>query len=105
MLFEVILELHAKPDQSSSLEHWLAVNLPDTQTFDGCVSVHALAHEDDPCRIVLIGFWQSRKQWEKYFKWREDRGDFDVLAPMLRNEPRAECFRQFGEWHGGRTAV
>ena len=78
MLFEVILELNAKPDQSQVLKNWLETNLPDTQAFDGCAAVHALEHEENSSHIVLIGFWRSRKQWEQYFEWRKDRGDFET---------------------------
>ena len=105
MLFEVILELNAKPDQSQALKNWLETNLPDTQAFDGCAAVHALEHEENSSHIVLIGFWRSRKQWEQYFEWRKDRGDFETLAPMLQSEPKVQCYTQFGEWNGGSNAI
>ncbi len=98
MLFEVVLELHVKPGQSAVLKDWLRDNLPQTQAYDGCISVQALEHDRNPDRIVLIGEWESRAQWETYIKWREDRGDFDTLAPMLEDAPRFECYRQIGEW-------
>lgn len=105
MLFEVILELFVKSGQSHALKSWLETNLPETQAFDGCVSVHALESEDDPGKIVLIGFWKSRKKWEKYFEWREGRGDFETLAPMLKREPVVGCYSQIGEWRGGGSVV
>ncbi len=105
MLFEVILELFAKPGQSDALRRWLETNLPETQAFDGCVGVHALESEDVAGKIVLIGFWQSREKWERYFAWRERRGDFATLAPMLEREPAPACYHQIGEWNSSGRVV
>jgi quinol monooxygenase YgiN len=104
MLFEVILELDAKANQSGPLKKWLDENLPETQVHDGCVSVHALEQDSDPSQIIVIGLWQSRPKWETYIKWREDRGDFEILAPMLKKKPSFECYKRFGEWKNATRA-
>jgi quinol monooxygenase YgiN len=98
MLFQVILDLRVKAEHAAALKRWFDENLPETQACDGCVYVQALEHDSDPGRIVLIGLWENRPKWETYIKWRQDRGDFETLAPMLAQPPRFECYRQFGEW-------
>ena len=98
MAFQVVLELRVIPESTSALKQWLNENLPATQSCDGCISVQALQHDADTSRILVIGLWQSRAKWETYIKWREDRGDFRALAPMLQAQPHFECYKQFGEW-------
>ena len=95
---KVILNLRAKAGEVESLKAWFGANLAESKDQDGCISVEALEHEEDPSKVVIIGTWETRGQWEAYIRWRERRGDFAVLAPMLEGEPHFECLQVLGEW-------
>lgn len=96
--FEVILNLRARPGSVARLAAWLTDNLPDTRGFEGCVSVQALQAPEDTNHLVVIGQWQSRDHWERYIRWREDRGDLAIVAALVDGEPSFTCFEVLGNW-------
>lgn len=98
MTLTVILTLNVRSGRSHELRSWLNDNLPHTQSYDGCLSVTALEHDANANKIVLVGRWESRPKWERYIRWRENRGDFQHLAQIIVGEPDFECYQQFGLW-------
>ncbi|MGR8919099.1 MAG: putative quinol monooxygenase [Gammaproteobacteria bacterium] len=96
--FEVILDLRATANTVGELVRWLSENLPDTCSYEGCVSAQALQNSEDPNRIVVVGQWLSRTHWQRYIAWRENRGDLATVSSLVEGEPSFTCFDVLGEW-------
>jgi quinol monooxygenase YgiN len=95
MTTQVILEFRAKPDYIEKVRRWLKGVLPDTRSFDGCVTLHVVQNQEDPASIVIIEQWDSRQHYEKYLAWRTERGDMKVFGDMMDGPPTIRFFDSF----------
>jgi quinol monooxygenase YgiN len=66
--------------------------LPDTRRRPGCQGVEVTTNLDDPDNLVLVERWATRKQYEDYLAWRQQRGDLDKLAAALAGPPSIRYF-------------
>ena len=87
MSVTVLLDLNAKPDSIEALKKIFAEILSDTRSYDGCEGLDVKVNNDDPNNLVIIGRWQSRPHYEKYFAWRQETGLIDRLGPVLGAPP------------------
>ena len=92
---QVILEFNAKPDCVEKVREWLKNALPDTRSFDGCVTLHVIQNQEDPTGIAIIEQWDSRQQYERYLAWRGERGDLEVFTAMMAGPPNIRFFDYF----------
>ena len=97
MHFEAIADLAVKSGCSEKLKIWFREILPDTRSYEGCISVRVIQNQRDPNRMMLIGQWTSREKWEKYISWRQERGDIAILESFVEGEVNLECFDCFVE--------
>jgi len=97
MRFEVLGDLNAKDGCAKQLKTWFVENLPDTLSYEGCISVHAIQNQSNPNKMLVIGQWASREKWEKYISWRQERGDIAALQSLIEGEFNLECFDCFVE--------
>lgn len=95
MTTQVILEFRAKPDCIEKARDWLKGVLPDTRSFDGCVTLHVVQNQDDPAGIMIIEQWDTRAQYEKYLAWRTERGDMVAFGAMMDGPPSIRFFDYF----------
>ena len=51
---------------------------------------------DDSNNIAIVENWETREHYEKYFKWREDRGDLEKLGAMVTGPPNIRFFTIVG---------
>lgn len=65
MSCEVILELRAAPGRAEDIRAWLKGVLPETRSFEGCVTLHAVQNQEDPHTIVLLEQWDTRQRYER----------------------------------------
>ncbi len=90
----VLLEVNAtKPDE---LEAFFREELHHTRAFEGCEGLTIHRNMDDSNNLVIVENWETREHYEKYFKWREDRGDLDKLGPMSAGPPSIRFFTIVG---------
>ena len=80
----VIVSFPAKEGMMDNLKETLKVALPETRSFDGCISVETYIEESTDT-IHLIEDWESLDHQAKYLNWRVETGLLDVLEPLLKN--------------------
>ena len=85
----VLLTLKAKPDCYDELGSTLKNILIDTSAFEGCEGLYA-AGDPKNHSFLLCELWGSIENQQAYMKWRQERGDLDVLGAMLREPPLLE---------------
>ncbi|MEM1189471.1 MAG: antibiotic biosynthesis monooxygenase [Pseudomonadota bacterium] len=88
----VLLEVTAQSGRGQELVGVFASILGDTRAFDGCKGVNVVVNEDEVENVVLIESWESRAHYEKYFAWRQERGDLDTLGALLAAPPSVRFF-------------
>ncbi len=88
----VLLEIKAKPESLDLLKQTLKAILPSTRAYDGCLEVTPYSDLDDGQTLVAVEHWESRKQYETYFAWREETGAMAQLATMLEGTPILRFF-------------
>jgi quinol monooxygenase YgiN len=88
----VILEATAKKDTGSQLVEAFRAILPDTRNKVGCEEVDVTVNLDNPDNIVLVERWETRKHYEDYLAWRQERGDLDKLAQAFAGPPSIRYF-------------
>jgi quinol monooxygenase YgiN len=81
-----------KVEASENFFNTLVSVLPDTRTFDGCISVTPHRDLDDASRILLIEEWESREHYLAYLQWRVETGLIDAISPMLSSDPVTNFF-------------
>ena len=78
----VIVSFPAKSETLNDLKEALKSALPDTRSFDGCISVKTFI-EESTNTIHLIEDWESLEHQQKYLAWRIETGLLDLLEPLL----------------------
>ena len=78
----VIVSFPAKTETLGLLKQSMKDALPDTRSFDGCISVVTYI-EDASNTIHLIEDWESLEHQAKYLNWRVETGLLDILEPLL----------------------
>jgi quinol monooxygenase YgiN len=88
----VILEVTAKKGTGMQLVENLRALLPDTRNKDGCQGVEVTTNLDDADNLVLVERWATRKHYENYLAWRQQRGDLDKFTAELAGPPSIRYF-------------
>tara|TARA_B100000941_G_C28403460_1_gene499395 strand:- start:587 stop:892 length:306 start_codon:yes stop_codon:yes gene_type:complete len=78
----VIVSFPAKAENLEELKESMRAALPDTRSFDGCLSVDTYV-EKSTNTIHLIEDWESLDHQAKYLNWRIETGLLDALDPLL----------------------
>ncbi len=88
----VVLEATAKKGTGAQLVEAFRGILPDTRSKEGCQNVDVTVNLDNPDNLVLVERWATRKNYETYIAWRQERGDLDKLGTMLAEPPSIRYF-------------
>ncbi|WP_422090881.1 putative quinol monooxygenase [Tenacibaculum ovolyticum] len=88
----VKFELLAQEQQSEKIKHFFEKILQDTRSFNGCNAAQVSRLEQEPNKIILIEYWKSNDQFQKYLSWRKEIGDFNTLGSMLKEEPNIQIY-------------
>ena len=78
----VIVSFPAKVETLDQLKELLEAALPDTRSFDGCISVITFIEESSNT-IHLIEDWETLEHQANYLSWRIETGLLDLLEPLL----------------------
>ena len=78
----VIVSFPAKAETLETLKEAMRRALPDTRSFEGCLSVNTFI-EESTNTIHLIEDWESLEHQAKYLNWRVETGLLDILEPLL----------------------
>ena len=78
----VIVSFPAKAENLEELKESMRAALPDTRSFDGCLSVETYI-EESTNTIHLIEDWETLDHQAKYLNWRIETGLLEALDPIL----------------------
>ena len=79
----VIVSFPAKEGMMNDLKEMLKNALPETRSFDGCISVDTYIEESSNT-VHLIEDWETLEHQADYLKWRVETGLLDILEPLLK---------------------
>jgi quinol monooxygenase YgiN len=88
----VIFEVNAKKGTGAQLVEAFRTILPDTRNKEGCQGVEVTANLADADNLLLVERWKTRKDYETYLAWRQQRGDIDKLSELLAEPPSIRYF-------------
>ena len=88
----VIFEVTAKNGTGAQLVEVFRSILPVTRTKDGCEGVEVTTDVDNADSLLLVERWTTRKHYEDYLAWRQQRGDLDQLIEALAGPPSIRYF-------------
>ena len=84
----VIVSFPAKVDTLEILKEAMRNALPDTRSFEGCISVETF-EETSTKTIFLIEDWETLDDHAKYAAWRAETGLADIMEPLLDGGSKA----------------
>ena len=79
----VIVSFPAKAETLEALKDAMRSALPDTRSYEGCLSVDTYI-EESTNTIHLIEDWETLEHQEKYLNWRIETGLLTDLDPILQ---------------------
>ena len=75
----VIVSFPAKADTLETLKQSLKEALPDTRSYDGCISVDTFIDKSSNT-VHLIEDWESLEHQANYLNWRIETGLLTALS-------------------------
>ena len=78
----VIVSFPAKADTLEILKQSLKEALPETRSYDGCISVDTFIDESSNT-VHLIEDWETLEDQAAYLNWRIETGLLTSLDPIL----------------------
>ena len=79
----VIVSFPAKDGMLDNLKETLKSALPETRSFEGCISVDTYVEESSNT-VHLIEDWETLDHQSKYLNWRVETGLLNILEPLLK---------------------
>ena len=92
MATTVMLEVKTKSGLGNEIVANLKEILPDTRSYDGCLSLNVYQNQDDADTVVIVSQWESKDKYETYLNWRMETGVFAKLTEALEGEPNLRYF-------------
>ena len=92
MAITIILEIQAKKGTGNDLLAMMKGILPETRSYDGCISLNIYQNQDDSDVMVLVENFESKAHYEKYLAWREETGVLQKLGAALEGPPSIRFF-------------
>jgi len=78
----VIVSFPAKDGMLDNLKETLKSALPETRSYEGCISVETYVEESSNT-VHLIEDWETLDHQSKYLNWRVETGLLNILEPLL----------------------
>jgi quinol monooxygenase YgiN len=88
MTVQAITELTIKEGRYDAFREFMVKILPDTRPYEGCVCIEFVRNQDNPAHLLVMEKWNSREDYESYFKWRMESGVMAQIADMIEGEPK-----------------
>ena len=74
MSCHIITQHKAKKGRSEELIALVRHSLSESMLHGGALTVSYQQNQDDPDDLISDQYWETRKHYEDYFKWRADNG-------------------------------
>lgn len=92
MSIMVKFELKTQDSKTTDIDEFFSRILQGTRDFDGNFGAEVSRSSEDKTKLVLIEYWNSQEDFNKYLNWRKEIGDFDELGGMLSTNPDIQSF-------------
>jgi quinol monooxygenase YgiN len=96
MTVQVIMELAIKEGRYDDFRDFMVKILPDTRPYPGCVSIEFVKSQDNPHHVLVMEKWNSREDYESYYKWRIETGILNQMVDAIDGEPKMRFFDPMG---------
>jgi len=87
MAITILLSGKAKDGQMSELLSLFKEILPETRSYEGCISLDMLVDEDIEGNFTLNEVWETRDHYQTYFNWRVETGVLDKIVALVEGPP------------------
>tara|TARA_Y100000588_G_C14164900_1_gene886491 strand:- start:985 stop:1278 length:294 start_codon:yes stop_codon:yes gene_type:complete len=88
----VMIEIRAKKGLGDELVSAFSNFAPVARREEGNLSIQLMQNQDDPDLLMFYQSWESREHQEKYLVRFEERGNYEILGPLLDGEPVVHYF-------------
>ena len=79
--------MKVKPGKYGEAVAFMQKHIPDTASFEGCVSIRVAGSSEDST-IIVYGEWASIEAHKKYVAWREESGLLqEFVSEFLESPP------------------
>ncbi len=78
----VIAKFPVKPEKLQETGQFLAEILPGTRAFKGCIKLD-LYLEEATKTYILVEYWDSLANYDRYVEWRKSTGTFDLFESLI----------------------
>ena len=92
MSVSVLLEGRLKDGERDAFTALLTEKFRLTKTFDGFQAIDLTYNVEDPNNWVILELWNSREDYEKYLKFRQEDGTLDEVASVCASGPSVRIF-------------
>ena len=92
MTVSVLLEGTLKDGERDGFTALLTDKFRLTKTFDGFQTIDLTYNLEDPNNWVITELWNSKEDYEKYLKFRQEDGTLDEVASVCASGPTVRIF-------------
>ena len=92
MSIMVKFELCAQNAKEKEINQFFERILQGTRDFSGNEGAKISCLPEDSSKLVLVEYWKTKEDFDKYLNWRKEIGDFATLGSMLAIEPDIQSF-------------
>jgi len=91
MSLVVISELSVQEDRMSEFLELVGAGLEVSRNFEGNQSFDIVVEEGSD-KVVFVERWETQEDFEKYYQWRMEQGDFEELRTYFSAPPNMRRF-------------
>lgn len=76
--------------QSGKIEEFLSIvnaGLEESRSFSGNQSFDIYVEKEATGNVLFIERWESTEHFQKYYQWRLEQGDFQLLRSYFSSPP------------------
>jgi quinol monooxygenase YgiN len=94
MALVLLFELRVEPSKTEEFLAYVAQEIAASRNFEGNRRFDILVDRNEPGKIVFYEEWESVEARQRYWSWREARGDKEKLQQYLLSPPIVRSFEK-----------
>lgn len=88
----VRFELFPRKEKHEEIRSFFKNILQGTRDYVGNQGVFLSKEQENGDKLMLVEYWASKADFEKYLNWRVETGDFGRLGELLSKGPDIQFF-------------
>tara|TARA_B100001996_G_C18222063_1_gene424087 strand:+ start:194 stop:487 length:294 start_codon:yes stop_codon:yes gene_type:complete len=84
MAISVLVEGYAKDNKIQDIVNFFEEAFKITRNFDGCLEIYLTINSKDKNNFIMIEKWKTKEHFDKYVKYRTEKGTIDELISMCK---------------------